>query len=281
MRRESEVLKDFKNWAKEQDNVRCAILTSSRVRPDATIDFLSDYDIELYVSDLKPFQLNDEWLNRFGEIMVRWPYKPRSTGKEGWITRLVLFDDGLRFDFQITDRLTIESNQYDNGYEVLIDKDCIAKDLAPPTYSEYIINKPSKEDFETLVNEFWWDAYYVAKYLYRDELPFAKYMLDYVLRYSFLHQIINWKIGLENNWNVATGALGKDFKKLLDQETWQSYKKTFANGETAQTWLGFYEMTDLFRSIALSLSLALDYDYPEAVDENVMKFCKNIESKIK
>lgn len=281
MRKESEVLENFKNWAEAQDNVRCAILTSSRVRPDATIDFLSDYDIELYVSDLEMFQLNDDWLSHFGEIMVRWPYKPRSTGKEAWITRLVLFDDGLRFDFQITDELTIEKNQYDNGYKVLIDKDGVAKDLKPPTYSEIIINKPSKEDFETLVNEFWWDAYYVAKYLYRDELPFAKYMLDYVLRYSFLHQVIRWKIGLENNWSVATGALGKDFKKLLDQKTWKSYKKTFANGETDRNWQAFYRMTDLFRRIALSLSIALDYDYPKAVDEKVLKFCKNIESKIK
>ena len=55
MRSESKVLEVFKNWAEEKDNVRCAILTSSRVRPNATIDFLSDYDIELYVSDLKPF----------------------------------------------------------------------------------------------------------------------------------------------------------------------------------------------------------------------------------
>lgn len=281
MRKESEVLENFKNWAEAQDNVRCAILTSSRVRPDATIDFLSDYDIELYVSDLEMFQLNDDWLSHFGEIMVRWPYKPRSTGEEGWITRLVIFDDGLRFDFQITDELTIEKNQYDNGYKVLIDKDGIAKDLAPPTYSEYLINKPSKEAFETLVNEFWWDAYYVAKYLYRDELPFAKYMLDYVLRYSFLHQVIHWKIGLENNWSVATGALGKDFKKLLDQKTWQSYKKTFANAEIDENWQAFYQMTNLFRRIALSLSIALDYDYPKAVDEKVMKFCKNIENKIK
>ena len=155
MRRESGVLKDFENWSIEQDNVRCAILMSSRVRSDATIDFLSDYDIELYVSDIEPFQLNDDWLNHFDEIMVRWPYKPRSAGKEGWITKLVLFDGGLRFDFQITDQLIMEPNQYDNGYKVLIDKDGIAKDLAPPTYSEYIINKPSKEAFETLVNEFW------------------------------------------------------------------------------------------------------------------------------
>ena len=46
-------------WAHANDNVRAAILTSSRVSPFATPDALSDYDIELYVRDLAPF-MNDD-----------------------------------------------------------------------------------------------------------------------------------------------------------------------------------------------------------------------------
>ena len=96
MRTEQEVLTEFKNWAKENDFIRAAILTSSRARPGAEIDFLSDYDIELYVSDLSIFKENDNWLKPFGPIMARWPYQPCSTGfKPGnWITRLILFKDG-------------------------------------------------------------------------------------------------------------------------------------------------------------------------------------------
>jgi len=39
--------------------IRAAILTSSRARPAAEVDFLSDYDIELYVSDLSIFKKDD------------------------------------------------------------------------------------------------------------------------------------------------------------------------------------------------------------------------------
>jgi aminoglycoside 6-adenylyltransferase len=278
MRTEKEVLSQFKEWAKRNELIRVAVLTSSRVRPDANIDFLSDYDIELYVSDLSKFKENDDWLETFGSIMVRWPFKPRSTGfKTGcWITRLVLFKDGVRIDFQITDQLEIESDAYDNGYEILIDKDGITKGLAEPTYSEYIINKPSKEEYEVLVNEFWWNAYYVPKYLWRDQLPFAKYMLDYTLRYSFLHKIIDWYIGMQNDWSVETGALGKKFKNYLDAETWAEWEETYVGAGIEENWIAFFNITTFFRKMAKQIGKKLGYEYPDQVDKEVMKFCREI-----
>ena len=278
MRTEKEVLSQFKEWGKRNKLIRAAVLTSSRVKPDANVDFLSDYDIELYVSDLNKFKKNDDWLETFGPIMVRWPFKPRSTGfKTGcWITRLVLFKDGVRIDFQITDQLKIESEAYDNGYEVLIDKDGITNGLAEPTYSEYIIDKPSKEEYEVLVNEFWWNAYYVPKYLWRDQLTFAKYMLDYTLRYSFLHKIIDWHIGMQNDWSVETGALGKKFKIYLDAETWAELEETYVGADIEENWTAFFNLTTFFRKMAKQVGKKLGYEYPNQVDKEVMEFCREI-----
>ena len=129
VRAEEEVLTQFDNWAHGNDLVRAALLTSSRVDPERAIDCLSDYDIEMYVADLRPFQQNDDWLHAFGPVMVRWPYKPRSTFDEKWITRLVLFKDGVRIDFQITDKTRIEPDTYNNGYRVLIDKNSLTFEL--------------------------------------------------------------------------------------------------------------------------------------------------------
>lgn len=281
MRTEKEVLSHFKKWARKNDLIRAAVLTSSRANPEAEVDFLSDYDIELYVSDLSEFKKSDEWLDEFGTIMVRWPFKPRSTGfKDGnWITRLVLFNDGVRIDFQITDHSKIEKNAYKNGYQVLIDKDGITEELSEPTYSEYIINKPEQEEYETLVNEFWWDAYYVPKYLWRDQLPFAKYMLDYSLRYSFLHKIIEWYIGLENDWSVETGAFGKKFKEYLEAELWSEWEKTYAGADLEENWETFFRMTDFFRKLAKILATDLDFRYPDQVDKRVSEFCRKIREK--
>jgi aminoglycoside 6-adenylyltransferase len=45
MRTEKEVFLHFKKWAKNNDLIRAAVLTSSRANPEAEVDFLSDYDI--------------------------------------------------------------------------------------------------------------------------------------------------------------------------------------------------------------------------------------------
>ncbi|MCK4599690.1 aminoglycoside 6-adenylyltransferase [Candidatus Bipolaricaulota bacterium] len=276
MRTEEDVLSQFSEWARRNDVIRAAVLTSSRVNPNPCIDFLSDYDIELYVSDLRPFQQDDSWLRVFGPIMVRWPLKPRSTDGENWITRLVQFKDGVRIDFQITDQTSIEPDAYDNGYRVLIDKDNLTTGLQEPTFSEYIIKKPSRQEYETLVHEFWWDAIYVPKYLWRDELPFAKYMFDNVLRYSFLQKVVEWYIGLQNDWSVSTGTCGKKFKRYLDAETWLEFESTYAGADVEENWRAFFKTVEFFRKLARTVGTSLGYDYPTELDEEVTQYCLSI-----
>ncbi len=276
LRTEEDVLSQFSEWARRNDVIRAAVLTSSRVNPNPCIDFLSDYDIELYVSDLRPFQQDDSWLRVFGPIMVRWPLKPRSTDGENWITRLVQFKDGVRIDFQITDQTSIEPDAYDNGYRVLIDKDNLTTGLQEPTFSEYIIKKPSRQEYETLVHEFWWDAIYVPKYLWRDELPFAKYMFDNVLRYSFLQKVVEWYIGLQNDWSVSTGTCGKKFKRYLDAETWLEFESTYAGADVEENWRAFFKTVEFFRKLARTVGTSLGYDYPTELDEEVTQYCLSI-----
>jgi len=279
MRTEKEILTHFINWAGTNENIRAAILTSSRVNGSAEIDFLSDYDIELYVSKLDLFMLNDDWLKPFGEIMVRWPYKSTSAMEGNWLTRLILFKDGVRIDFQITAEKEIDPKRYLNGYKVLLDKDSITNNITEPTYKEFNINKPSREEFERIVNEFWWEAYYAPKHLWRDELPFAKYILDSSMRFDYLHKVMDWYIGSKHNWQIETGVLGKKYKSLLTTENWQEYEQTFTGSDIEENWEVFFRITKMFRRMAKELSEVLGYNYPQEVDEEVTRFCVIIRKK--
>jgi len=278
MRTEQEVLTQFDDFAYGNDLVRAAVLTSSRVDPEGVIDFLSDYDIEMYVADLRSFQQDDDWLRAFGPVMVRWPLKPCSTVDENWITRLVLFKDGVRIDFQITDKTKIESDAYNNGYRVLIDKDNLTTGLCKPTFSEYIIQKPSRQEYETLVHEFWWDATYVPKYLWRDELPFAKYMLDKVILYSYLQRVVEWYVGTQNDWSINTGTHGKRFKQYLDNEIWAHLESTYVGADIEDNWRAFLKTTELFRKLATVVGRNIGCEYPTNLDEEVTQYCSNIRS---
>jgi aminoglycoside 6-adenylyltransferase len=104
-------IETLQSWAEEQDSVVAMILTGSRANPSAVTDIFSDYDIQLFVTDIEPY-MNDEWLSYFGNVMIKWPLTPMSTFDKNWITRLVLFDSGVRIDFQITaKKVNLKVNQ--------------------------------------------------------------------------------------------------------------------------------------------------------------------------
>jgi len=276
LRTEEEVLTQFNKWAQSNDLIRAAVLTSLRVDPKGVTDFLSDYDIELYVSDFEPFRKDDEWLSVFGPIMVRWPLKPRSTFDEKWLTRLVLFKDGVRIDFQITDKTEIEPDAYDDGYRILLDKDDLTIGLNDPTFSKHIIKKPSREEYDTLVHEFWWNATYVPKYLWRDELPFAKSVLGQTVRDKYLRTVIEWFIGLQHDWSVNTGLCGKWFKHYLDAETWSEFESTYAGADIEENWQSFFKAISLFRKLGKTVGRSLGYDYPTQLDQEMTDYYSTI-----
>ena len=276
MRTEEEILTQFDRWAQSNDLIRAAVLTSSRVGPEGAIDFLSDYDIELFVADMETFQKDDEWLGVFGPIMVRWPFKPRSTFDEQWLTRLVLFKDGVRIDFQITDQMAIKPDAYEDGYKILVDKDNLTAELNEPTYSQHFVKKPSQEEYDVLVHEFWWNATYVPKYLWRDELPFAASMQGQAVRDKYLRTVIEWSIGLQHDWSVNTGVCGKRFKRYLDAETWSEFESTFAGADIEENWQAFSNGVTLFGKLARIVGSSLDYDYPAQMEEEMINYYSKI-----
>jgi aminoglycoside 6-adenylyltransferase len=276
MRGETEILTQIDSWAQEEACVRAVILTGSRADPKEQADSLSDYDIALYVNDWSPFQESDNWLKRFGSIMVRWPLVPRSTFDSNWLTRLVLFEDGARIDFQITEERNIGPNEYDNGYRVLIDKDGMTCSIEAPSFTVFNIKKPSRDEFEDLINEFWWDATYVPKHLRRNELPLAKYMLDDVLRFTYLHRLIEWFIGSQYDWSVNPGCHGKWFSRYLDKETWAAYRASYAGAEIEENWCAFFRLGDLFGRLAMETAEHLGYSYPEHLGKKVTEYATKL-----
>lgn len=275
-RKPADVLETIKRWAKDEDVVRTVILTGSRAQPHAVLDALSDYDLVVYATDLSAFSKGDEWLSAFGEVMVRWPRMPRSTLREDWITRLVLFSDGVRIDFQIGPVSPLVLGDLDAGYEVLVDKDGATASLQAPTHSAYHVARPSYEAYASLVNDFWWDATYVAKYLRRDELPFAAHMLGQMLRDRFLRMILEWDLGCKSGWTSNAGVHGRYLKRLLEPAQYEEYLSTYAGAEIEENWAAFFNLLKLFRKLAMQVGQELGYDYPSKLDADVSTFCMQI-----
>jgi aminoglycoside 6-adenylyltransferase len=279
LKTQDEVIDNLVEFGNKNENIRAMLLTSSRANPKALIDFLSDYDIELYVKNIEQILLNDNWVEPLGNILIRWPRHPKSTFNQNWITRLILFQHGTRIDFQITDNPNERLQNIDHGFKIILDKDHILTGLPLPTHTRFNVKKPTKEEYEMLVNEFWWDATYIPKYLWRDELPYAKSMMAESVQNAFLKKVIEWHIGIRNNWSVNTGANGRFFKRLLEPKIWEQYAATYSGPNLNENWEAFFMAIDLFSTLAKSIGDQLGYEYPMETELQMRAFYDEIRGK--
>lgn len=181
------VIRQLVEWAENQAPVRAMLLTSTRAIPNAPVDAFSDYDVILVTADIHPFYVDRSWLEDFGRVLVGyWDPIYREPDYDFEVFgNVIQYEGGLKIDFtlwpvELLRRIAAAPElpaELDAGYKVLLDKDQLTAGLPSPTYTAYIPKPPSNEVFQTLVNDFFSDAPYVAKCLWRDELLPAKWCL--------------------------------------------------------------------------------------------------------
>lgn len=277
------MIEKIQQWAKNQANIRAVLLTSSRAREDNKVDKLSDYDIEIYVTDTKPYTKNDDWLQTFGEVMILLPEKRDLLGTEQ-ASRLVIYKDGTKVDFTIVHidiLMQIKDLPYlpdwlDDGYKVLLDKGNLTINLKKPQYKAYIPKKPSEKEYYDLVKDFWWEITYVAKNLWRNEIFPAKYSSEYVVRYKALLRMLEWYIQIDRNWQCRTGYVGKGIEKSLSPDEQEELKNIFAGVDIEENWQALFNTMNFFRRISIAVAKDLGYKYPQELDNNVSQYIEKI-----
>ena len=286
---ESQVTAKLIQWAEGRDAIRAMLLTSTRAVPvpNAPVDDFSDYDVVLFVDNIHPFHEERSWLQDFGEVLVAyWDpiYMDPDFGIEkfGNVTQ---YADGLKIDFtlcplEMLQRIVQAPSlpaELDAGYRILLDKDNLTTGMKAPTYKAYIPIPPTNEVYQTMINDFFSDAPYVAKCLLREELLSAKWCLDYDMKHVHLRPMLEWRAGVEHNWSAATGSLGKGLKKKLPAEIWPQLEDTYAGANTRDNWEALFRTITLFREVALEVGESLGYEYPLELDQRVTAFAHRMQ----
>jgi aminoglycoside 6-adenylyltransferase len=283
-----DVVRRLVEWANQRDAVCALLLTSTRANPHAPVDIFSDYDVVLVVEDIRPFFEDRTWLQDFGQVLVVYwdPIEPDSeygSASENGIEQtgnVTYYADGLHIDFKLWP-VTLAQRiaqtpalpaRLDDGYAVLVDKDHLLTGLRPPTYRTYIPARPGEETFQTMIQDFFSDAPYVAKCLWRDELLPAKQCLDYDMKYVYLLPMLEWRMERDHGWSVATGNMGKGLKKLLPSEIWSELEGTCAGADIAENWEALFRTMALFRRVAIDVAADLGYTYPLDLDRRVTAY---------
>lgn len=264
------------SWAQEEENIRVMLLTSSLVNPVATVDELSDLDIEFVVKDLSVFLNDNSWLSRFGEVVA--VVEENEDVFDGvHAMRMVLYADYSKIDFKLYAipnflaevALPQLPEDWDVGYKVLIDKDGLTTEMKPPTYAVTLVQKPTSEMFQVKMLDYWWDMMAVAKGLWRDELFYARYVAEEVMRVGNLQTLLEWYIGMQHNWQITTNKKGRLFKQYLSPEMWKKVEATFAGSDLADNWRALLAYAELGSEIGPVMAVTLGYTYPLALEKKI------------
>lgn len=275
-----QVSKQLIHWAGSQQLIRAVVLTSSRAIPHASLDLFSDYDVILAVQSVERYYADRTWLETFGPVLAvyRDPMIPVNGVERS--AYVVQYEDGLKIDFNLwpvalLHEVAANPNlpaEFDAGYEVLLDKDGLTTELKAPTYKAYIPTPPSETSYLELLEGFFLDTTYVAKYLWRDDLMAAKHILDYSLKQAHLRPMLEWHSEIDHQWSLKPGPDGRRLKQHVRPDFWAELESTYVGPELEENWEALFRTITLMRRVAREVGKSLGFTYSEDLNQRVVRY---------
>ncbi len=277
MKSSEEMMKLIMDKAVADERIRAVSMEGSRVTPGATRDRYCDFDITYFVSDVREFTRDKNWIEYFGDILIvqypeDWYEHPYDYESHDKFAYLIQFKDGNRIDLTLIDVRNIgEQIFFDEPRKVLLNKDGFPELKDIEHIEAFVIRKPSEMEFYNTCNEFRWLSLYVAKGLCREELPIAKYMYDGPMMDMFM-KMMNFKVAGEHNFEITTGNHSKYLKRFLSEEEMKRLAGIFPDGNYEDIWNKLFVMYDYFAELAEYVGSRLGYFFDEEETKNVREY---------
>ncbi|MGM0446315.1 MAG: aminoglycoside 6-adenylyltransferase [Bacillota bacterium] len=88
--------------------------------------------------------------------------------------------------------------------------------------------------------------------------------------------MVEWKIGLDNDWGINTGKFGSKFKDYLDTNIWKELKNTFSDGNIERNWDSLFKMITFYSNTSIEIANKLNFDYPKSREKKVTELIEKI-----
>jgi aminoglycoside 6-adenylyltransferase len=256
-------LDEVSRWAAERPDVRAAILLGSQARRDTPADPASDVDVTLFVDEPASYLDDATWIRHFGEPLLSFR-EPTAVG--GFEEQRVLFRDGLEVDFAIVPgavaaEIPPEADAvFARGFRVLHDNGLGFVEHEP---SSIDTPPPTQEQFDQLVNDFWYHLLWSAKKLWRGEVLVAKQACDGWLT-GRLVELARWRSQEPDTWHGS-----RFFERWAGDELVEALGSTFAAYDAKDIARALRAKAELFGKVeddvAARYELAAPEDRPEVL----------------
>lgn len=262
------------NIAQKDDRIRAVIMNGSRASISAKKDIFQDYDIVYVVDDVESFVNDPLWIKQFGEVLIMqmpdemdgiWP-----ASKDSYAF-LIQFKDWNRIDLTLRNIKKLAEMPSDSQSILLLDKDNIVKKFDPPSDKDYLPKPPTAKDFSYCCIEFFWVSTYLAKGIWRKELPYAKHVSEQCVKEELI-KLLTWYAGIKSNYEHTIGKFGKYLENFLEPDLWDKFTQTYADANYDNMWKALFVMCDLFNEVALKISHYYGYQYNAQEYTGVIKY---------
>lgn len=162
----------------------------------------------------------------------------------------------------------------DSLTKIWLDKDNLFSKIPESNDKDYHIRKPAQKEFSDTCNEFWWVSIFVAKGLLRNEIACSKEILETVVRPMFM-KVIEWKVGIENDFNVSFGKAGKFMKAYLPDDFYKKVLLTYSNHETEENWKALFLMAEIFKETSNYVAQKLNFNDDRTEEQSVISLLRN------
>ena len=129
------------------------------------------------------------------------------------------------------------------------------------------------------MEEFFHEATYVAKHLWRDDLLPAKDNLDHAMKHRDLRTMLDWLVETEHDWALPVRAYGKGLKTMLPPAIWESLERTYVGAGINENWDALFATIALFRDVATTVAGRLGFGYPREMDERVIRYLEGVRAR--
>ncbi len=273
------LLKSIEKWVNEEDNIRVAILIGSRAQKTKP-DRLAGIDLDIFAANPADLVENNAWMKDFED-----PWLTKLTYDLDLILWNAVYEDGFLLAFYIQPLAVLEAIQktlppyYLPQYKVLIDKDHLTDDFPKPQPSLSHPEKPTPEVFTDVLQQFWLDAYYTARYLWRGELWRTKHY-DWELKQSLL-LMLGWHATLVHNKTFFSAHEGDHLSEWVDPDTYTSLMPTFGRFYPADAWRALEETVKVFTQLSREVAQVIGVDYPGQWEEKFMALEEDLKANPK
>ena len=257
-------------WAEDDPNVIALIKTGSTSRRDGREDEFSDLDLEVIAADPEKLLRNDSWFHSFGEVWVVLRFDERH-----YPTRLVVYSGGLKVDYTVADVGRLEAmfdgldSLYERGYDVLLDEQDVTERLPRATGAFPILPSPTEAEFNFTVEEFWFEATHMPRYLSRGDLWVVKFR-DWTMKLDLL-RMLEWRAVAQSEpadvWHI-----GARMGEWVDPATWHDLHGVFGHFAEPDAWRALLATIRLFGRISREVAAAYGFKYPVELELDIQTY---------